>query len=255
MFSDVREYVPGDDIRSISWNVTARMSKPYIKTFEESREAQIILAVDASASMDFGFGGIPKKEAVELLSAALALCGQKNKDPMGLLLFSEEEESFLPPKKGAKQGWKIIGEICKFKARRKKTDMEKSLSFLNRILKKRSHIFIFSDFLSEKPFSKALSKLSKKHEVICLVVSDLLEREIPPLGLLSLQDLETGQMKSFDFSSPFFRREFEEKIQVQTERRKRELLRSGVQIIDIHCEKDIFLPLTQYFQKRRKRLA
>ena len=172
IFSDVREYVPGDDVRSISWNLTAKMSKPYVRTFEEDREAQIILAVDISSSMDFGTGEHSKKETQNLLGAVIALCAQKNKDRLGLLLFSDDIELYIPPKKGVKHSWRIIRDICAFKRQSRQTNMEKGLSFLSKVLNKKSHIFILSDFLSSSPFEKSMSLLGQKHDVVNLVFSD-----------------------------------------------------------------------------------
>ena len=173
IFSDFREYIPGDDVRSISWTMTAKMSKPYIKTFEEDREAQIILVVDVSSSMDFGTGKLSKKEALSLLSAVLAFCAQKNKDSLGLLIFSSEIDLYIPPKKGTQHVFRIIQKICDFKKKSAKTDIAKSLSFLYKVLKKRSHIFIFSDFLNTTPFEKPMRKLGQKHDVTNLIFSDI----------------------------------------------------------------------------------
>lgn len=252
VFSDFREYVPGDDTRSISWNLTAKMSKPYIKTFEEDREAQIILAVDVSSSMDFGTGKRSKKEALNLLSAVMAFCTQKNKDFLGLLLFSDDIELYIPPKKGLQHTLRIIREICGFKRKSVQTDMEKSLSLLYKVLKKKSHIFIFSDFLNSSPFDKAMRKLGKKHDVINLIFSDIFEREIPSIGLVDIEDMETNEQRTVDFSSPFFQEKLKFSIQNKLKQRDKQLIKSQCEQIFIDCQKDIYQPLINFFQKRIK---
>ena len=252
VFSDVREYVPGDDIRSISWNLTAKMSKPYIKTFEEDRETQIILAVDISSSMDFGTGERSKKEALNLLSSTIAFCANKNKDFLGLLLFSSDVELFIPPKKGPKHCFRIVREICGFKRQSTQTDMEKSLSFLYKILKKKSHIFVFSDFLSSSSFEKPLRKLEQKHEVVNLVFSDIFEREIPPLGLVDIEDMETGEQRTVDFSSPIFQKQFKAAVEQKIKKRNRQFVKCQSEQILVDCQEDIFQPLIRFFQKRKK---
>lgn len=254
IFSDVREYVPGDDIRSISWNLTAKMSKTYIKTFEEDRSAQIILALDISASMDFGTGDQSKKSAQDLLSSVLAFCAQKNKDFLGLLLFSDDVELYIPPKKGLKHSWRIVREICGFKKQFKQTNMEKSLSFLHKVLKRKSHVFIFSDFLSPTPFEKSLRMLGQKHDVVSVLFSDILERGIPPLGLVDVEDMETGEQRVVDFSSPVFQKNLKSLLEKKIKNRNKQFARCQSEQIFIDCQKNIYQPLMDFFQKR-KRLA
>lgn len=254
IFSDVREYVPGDDVRSISWNLTAKMSKPYIKTFEEDRETQIILALDISSSMDFGTGKHSKKSAQNLLSSVIAFCAQKNKDSLGLLLFSDDVELYVPPKKGFKHSFRIVREICNFKRQFKKTNIEKSLFFLSKVLNRKSHIFIFSDFLSSIPFEKSMNLLGQKHEVINLVFSDLFERQIPAIGLVDIEDMETGEQHSVDFSSFAFRKKLKNLIESKTKQRNKQFIKCQSEQIFIDCQKDIYQPLMDFFQKRKKAL-
>lgn len=254
VFSDFREYVPGDDVRSISWSLTAKMDQPYIKTFEEDREACIVLALDISSSMDFGALKNSKMSALRLLSSVIAFSSQKNKDLLGLLLFSDDIELYIPPKKGAKQGLRIVRDIYNFKRRSAKTDMEKSLSFLYKVLKKRAHIFIFSDFLNVS-FEKHIQKLSQKHDVVNLVFSDAFEKEVPPLGLVDVEDMETGEQKTMDFSSPFFQKEFKAAIKEQTRKRKKQFATSQCEQIFIDCQKNIYNPLIHFFQKKTKALV
>ncbi|MCZ0931557.1 MAG: DUF58 domain-containing protein, partial [Oligoflexia bacterium] len=207
VFSDVREYVFGDDIRSISWSLTAKMSKPYIKTFEEDKQAQIILAVDISSSMDFGVGTLSKKSVSDLLAGLIAFCSLKNKDTLGLLLFSSDIELYIPPKKGNTHSFRVVREVCGFKRQSSETNINKALSFLYKVLKRKSHIFVLSDFLAPHSFEKPLKQLEKKHEVINLIISDIFEKDIPSLGLVDVEDMETGRLKTIDFSSYFFQKE------------------------------------------------
>ena len=252
VFSDVREYVPGDDVRSISWNLTAKMSKPYIKTFEEDRDTQIILAVDVSSSMDFGTGDHSKREALNLLSAVLAFCAQKNKDLLSLLLFSSDVELYVPPKKGLKHCFQIVHEICGFKTQFIQTDMEKSLSFLHKVLRRKSHIFIFSDFLNPSPFEKPMRKLEQKHDVVNLVFSDSFERKIPPMGLVDIEDMETGEQRTVDLSSPVFQKQFKASLEEKIKKRNKQFIKCHSEQIFIDCQKDIYQPLIHFFQKRIK---
>ena len=250
IFSDVRAYVPGDDIRSISWNLTAKMSKPYIKTFEEDREAQIILAVDISASMDFGTSPLSKRSVLNLLSSVIAFCANKNKDLLGLLLFSSDVELYVPPKKGAKHSFRVVREICGFKRLFAQTDLNKSLAFLHKVLKKKSHIFIFSDFLSSS-FQKSMSVLEQKHDVVNIVISDIFERQIPSIGLVDVEDIETGEQRTIDFSSPIFRKQLKTELEEKIKKRNSQFTKTGADKIFIDCDKDIYQPLIDFFHKRK----
>ena len=252
MFSDVREYVPGDEARSISWNLTAKMSKPYIRTFEEDREAQILLALDISSSMDFGIGKHSKKSAQNLLASVIAFCAQKNKDRLGLLLFSKDIELYIPPKKGSTHSLRIVREICAFKNQYQQTDIRKAFSFLFKVLKRKTHIFILSDFLTTLPFEKHIGLLGQKHDVVNLVFSDLFERDFPPIGLVDIQDMETGEHRVIDFSAPVFTRQAKQFIKQQTENRNKQFAKSQSELIVIDCQKDIYQPLIKFFKKRAK---
>lgn len=252
IFSDVREYVPGDDVRSISWNLTAKMSKPYVKTFEEDKEAQIILAVDLSSSMDFGSGGASKKETAQMLSASIAFCAKKNKDSLGLLLFSSDVELYIPPKKGEKSHLRILREISGFKRKLIQTDFSKSFDFLSKALKRKSHIFIFSDFLTGDSFEKSMRKLGQKHELINLVFIDALEKNIPPLGMALVEDMETGESRLADFSSPLDRKLIKSSLEEKIRERDKRLAKCRADRVFIDCQKDIYRPLTDFFQRRAK---
>ena len=344
VFSDFREYVPGDDIKAISWSLTAKMSKPYIKTFEEEKTASILLALDISSSMGFassaetassntnvktnssmgfasnansngnirrdetsssidfssnadpkreavesvssndktshkkssgaggptkreavesvssndktshrkssGAGGPTKREAVELLSGLLAFCAQKNGDFIGLLLFSDKKELYIPPAKGNRQAFRLLKEICAFQGESTQTDIGAGMDFLSQTLKKKSSVFVFSDFLTEKSFENSLKKLIRRHDVNCLIFSDPVERKAPPLGLLQLEDVETGRQSLVDFSSPAFQKKFAELNHKRASKRDKQILRAGCGRIFIDLAKDIYQPLEIFFNKK-----
>ena len=250
VFSDVREYVFGDDVRSISWSLTAKMSKPYIKTFEEDKEAQIILVVDISSSMDFGTGLMSKKSAEELLSGLIAFCSLKNKDTLGLLLFSSNIELYIPPRKGNTHCFRVIREICGFQRQSAETNINKAFSFLYKALKRKSHIFVLSDFLVSQSFQKSLKQLETKHEVVNLVIADRLEKEIPSLGLVDVEDMETGGLKTIDFSSYIFQKHLKQSLKEKITHRDKQFIGSQSDKIFIDCEKDIYQPLINFFKKR-----
>ena len=250
VFSDFREYIPGDDVRAISWSLTAKMSRPFIKTFEEERESHIILVADISRSFDFGTGSLGKKEVLILLVSLLAFCAQKNQDLVGLLLFSNGMEHYIPPKKGGHQALRIVRELYAHKRKFTSTNLSSSLHFLQNVLKKRSHIFLFSDFLFSTPYETALRNLQKKHDIVSVVISDPFERNLPPLGLVDIEDLETGKTITVDSSSILFQRSYKKKVQSSIQRRNQKLLRSGAELIFVDTDKDIYQPFIQFFKKR-----
>ena len=249
VFSDFREYVHGDDIRAISWNLMARMGKPYIKTFEEEREAHILLVADMSRSFNFGSGEQSKGDVLSLLTGLLAFCAQKNKDPVGLLLFAEDVELYLPPKKGVNQAFRIVREVCRPR-KSLYTDINPAFSFLQSVLKKRSYVFLLSDFLFSKPWSSALQRFAKRHNVVNVVISDPLEREFPSLGLVDVMDLESGKTHVLSSSSLIFQRHYKRTLQDHIKTRNKTLLKSGAELISIDTEKDIYMPFIQFFNRR-----
>ena len=249
VFSDFREYVHGDDVRAISWNLMARMGQPYIKTFEEEREARLVLVADISRSFEFGSGDQSKGDVLSLVTGLLAFCAQKNKDSVGLLLFAGDVELYLPPKKGVHQAFRIVREVCRPK-KSPYTDLNPALSFLQSILKKRSYVFILSDFLFSKPWENSLRRFAKRHNVVNVVISDPLEREFPPLGLVDVMDLESGQVKTLSSSSPFFQRDYKRMLQTHIRARDKALLKSGAELISIDTGKDIYAPFVQFFNRK-----
>ena len=249
VFSDFREYVHGDDVRAIAWNLMARTGQPFVKTFEEERESSIVLVVDGSPSLDFGAGDRSKGDALHLLTGLLAFCAQKNKDPVGLLLFSEDVEIYLPPKKGAGQAFRIVREICR-RRRSPVTDINPAVSFLQGVLKKRSHLFVLSDFLFSEPWDGSLKRLSKKHNVVCVALSDPCELEFPSLGLLDVRDPESGRVVTVSSSSPIFQRHYKKILQKHVKERDSCILKTGAELISVNTAEDIYRPLAQFFKRR-----
>lgn len=249
-FADFREYVPGDDVRTISWALTARAGKPFVKQFEEERELTLILAVDISGSNDFGTGENFKGEVINWLSAVLAFSAVKNNDQVGLLLFSDQVEHFVPPKKGRGHVQRILRDLFYFKPKSSGTKIAAALQHLSGILKKRATVFVFSDFQDEG-FEKPLRLLGAKHEVVACVVQDKAETQLPNMGVVEVQDAETGEIMTVDTSSPFVRRQYEFEVRARKEKRDKLLRLSQVERVDIKTEGDVTAPLVEYFRRRK----
>ena len=251
-FSEFREYVPGDDIRAISWAVTARTGKPYIKKFDEEREMTVMLAVDISGSVNFGTKEYCKGEIVTHLAALLSFSASKNKDPVGLLLFSDQVEHYVPPKKGRGQIHRIMRDLYYFKPKSQGTKIKPALEYLQGVLKKRSHIFIFSDFIDED-FEGSLRMLGRKHDTVAVVVKDPAEQEIPSMGVIDFHDAETGEIFTVDTSSPIFRKMLKQAFHKQMEKKEAALKRSQVDRIAVEAGQDIVEPLISFFKRRSGR--
>lgn len=251
-FAEFREYVPGDDVRAISWTVTARTGKTFIKKFDEERELSVILAVDVSGSTDFGSGEYFKGEVMTHVSALLAFSAVKNKDQVGLLLFSDQVEHYVPPGKGRGHVHRILRDLYYHKPKHHATDLRAALAHLQSVLKKRATIFVISDFMAEN-YDQALRQLGRKHDVVALVVRDRLERELPGLGVVDLQDAETGEVVTVDTSSPEFRQVFTTEVKKRNESRDKLLRQAAVDRVDIDASGSFVDPLIEYFRRRRSR--
>lgn len=251
-FSDFREYVPGDDVRTISWALTARTGKTYIKKYDEERELTVILAVDVSGSADFGTGQYFKGEAMTHLAALIAFSAIKNKDQVGLLLFSDQIEHFVPAAKGRGHVHRMLRDLFYFKPKSRRTRLSVGLDYLQGVLKKRSAIFVISDFMDEN-FDQSLRLLGRKHDVTALVVQDKAELELPDLGVVELQDAETGELVTVDSSSEIFRREFKQQLSKRKELRDRLLRQSQVGRVELDSSSNYVDPLIQFFKTRRRR--
>ncbi len=251
-FSEFREYVPGDDVRNIAWSLMARTGKPYIKKYDEEREMTVIIAVDISGSQDFGSKEYFKGEVAAHVAALLSFAAVGNKDAVGLLLFSDQVELYVPPKKGRGQVMRILRDLYFHKPASRGTNIAAALDHLQGALKKKAHIFVISDFIG-KGFESSLRRLSKKHDTAAVVLEDKLEVEIPAMGLVDFEDPETGETVCVDTSSPMFRREYKAYVDALVSERQAELRRSQVDMIPIRTDGDLVTPLLNFFKRRSGR--
>ena len=252
-FDEVREYQPGDEIRSIDWNVTARTGHPYVKKFVEERELTVMLMLDASSSTQFGSVNQFKSELAAELCAVLAFSAIKNNDKVGLIIFTDSVEKFIPPKKGRRHVLRVIREALYFKPKHKGTDIPKALEYLNKITTRRTVIFLVSDFLTSD-FEKPLRIANKRHDVIALVINDPREAELPAVGIIELVDAETGLRIAVDTSQEKTRKEFKKINKIQA-LKQRDLFRSAnVDAVNISTGVPYMEPLLKFFRIRERRL-
>jgi len=251
-FSEVREYQPGDDIRSIDWNVTARYNAPFVKVFEEEREMTVMLLIDVSASGNFGTQEQFKRELATELAAILAFSAIKNNDKVGVVFFTDKVEQFIPPKKGKSHILRIIREVLAFQPTGKGTDIAGALEYFSAVIKKRSICFILSDFMS-KEFDRPLKIASKKHDLVALRIHDKREDTLPNVGLVPMQDAETEEMLFVDTSSKKVRDNFAKNRIEATEKLRKLFPASGVDLIDITTGTDYVKPLINFFKTRGSR--
>ena len=251
-FSEVREYQPGDDVRQIDWNVTARYNNPFVKIFDEEREMTVMLLIDVSGSGNFGTSKNFKREIATEIAAILAFSAIKNNDNVGVIFFSNMIEGFIPPNKGKSHILRIIREVLIFKPKGKKTDIAKALEHFNSVIKKRSICFVLSDFISDK-FEKPLKIASKKHDLIALRIHDEREEKMPDVGLLTLEDSETGEIFYVDTTNKKLRNLFKKNKIKQILRLKNLFGSSGVDLINISTQLDYVRPLINFFKTRGKR--
>jgi uncharacterized protein (DUF58 family) len=252
-FEEVREYQPGDDIRSIDWNVTARMGHPFIKRYVEERELTVILLIDASASLAFGMADSSKREVVAEIGALLTLCAAGNNDRIGLLLCTDRVEKFVPPRKGARHALRVIRDLFVFRPEHPGTDLRAGLDFLNRVTRRRVLLFLFSDFLDAN-YVRALQQTGHRHDVVAVTVSDPREQEWPRVGLVELQDAETGERRVIDTSNARFQAAYTAR---HTERRAAfEQLARGhrIDILDVSTAGQHLDALIRFFRLRERRL-
>jgi uncharacterized protein (DUF58 family) len=253
-FSEVRQYMPGDDIRLIDWNVSARMNDAYVKLFVEEREMTVLLLVDMSASGRFGSANEEKRELAAEIAAVLAFSAIKNNDRVGLIIFTDEVERFVPPKKGKKHVLRVISEILSFTPASPRTNLAAGLDFLGRVAHHRSVSFLVSDFLSpQQSYERALRLASRRHDVIPVAVSDPLEMEIPRVGLIDLYDPETGELVVFDSSGPEARA-FAAAAREQQSSREALFRRLSLDAISVSTDRPYLPALTTFFEARARRL-
>lgn len=248
-FSEVREYQYGDDIRNIDWNVTARFNHPFIKIFEEERELTVMLLIDVSGSREFGSQMRMKTELITEIAAVLSFSAISNNDKIGAILFSDQIEKFIPPKKGRQHILRIIRELIEFTPQQKGTNISGALQYLTNAIKKRSTAFLISDMMDEG-YEDALKISSKKHDLIVLRVFDKRETELPDVGLVNMKDAETGKQIWVDSSSKMVRKHYSDYWQRRTREIVEILQKHGVDSVDIATHEDYVKPLMQLFKKR-----
>lgn len=249
-FADFREYVAGDDVRSISWTQTAKTGKTYIKTYEEERELTLMLAVDISSSTDTGAMEYLKGESMSMVASVLGMSASKNQDQVGLVLFSDEVEKYVPAKKGRSQVQRILRDIFYHQPLSPKTNVSALCRFLSSIMKKRGHIFILSDF-QDQNYETALKHLAKKHHVIACVFTSRIEKGFRGLGLVELEDPETGEIYLFDSDSEAQVKALEKSFEQEQQELKRKLRSCGADVIELNSDEFQILPLVQYFKSAR----
>ena len=248
-FSEVRNYQFGDDVRTIDWNVTARYNEPFVKIFEEERELTLMLMVDVSNSALFGTNNALKKNIITEISATLAFSALQNNDKVGLILFSDQVELYIPPSKGKTYVLRIIRELIEFKPLSKKTDIKVALEFLTRILKKKSITFILSDFISSD-YEKSLKIISKKHDLTGIKVYDKFEEAIPNLGLVQMFDQETEEIKMIDTSSKSLRDNYEREMSLNFKKFNDLFTKNGAGTISCRTDESYIKKLLNYFKNR-----
>jgi uncharacterized protein (DUF58 family) len=251
-FSEVREYQPGDDVRIIDWNVTARMGTPYVKKFVEERELTVYLLVDVSASEGFSTAPQTKAELAAEIGALLALAAVRNNDRVGLIAFTDQVERFLPPQKGSQHVLRLIRELLYLRPARRGTDIAAGLGFLSRVARRRSVAFLLSDFLASD-YEAALRVAARRHDIIAISLSDPRETELPDAGLLDLEDPETGQRIVVDSGDAGVRQRYAEAGQRRREGRRRLLSAVGVDEVPIFTDRPYVQSLMAFFQARARR--
>ena len=251
-FSEVREYLPGDDIRAIDWNVTARLNHPYVKVFEEERELTVILLVDVSGSGNFGTRTSFKREMITEICAVLAFSAIKNNDKIGVIFFSDKIEKFIPPKKGKSHILRIIRDLIEFEPEHKATDITQALRYLTNVIKKRSIAFLISD-LMDNNFKDALKLASKKHDFVTLRIFDKGEYVLPNIGLARFKDTETDIEKWIDTSDSQTRKQFELNAKKREGAVFEVLKKTGIDYANIGTHESYIQPLTNLFKRRNSK--
>jgi uncharacterized protein (DUF58 family) len=260
-FDSVREYVPGDEVRAIDWNVTARAGRPFIKQYTEERELNLLLVVDISASGQFGSGSQSKRELAAEVASLLALSAIRNSDKVGLLLYTDQTEEYLPPKKGRRHVLRVVREILYHEARSTGTDSARALEVASQLLHRRAVVFLISDFQSNgdqtharAALRRAMRQTHRRHDLIAVHVEDPCERSLPDLGWLALEDAETGEMLELDTGNPEIRNQFHARAVAEARRLASDIRAEGVDLLALKTGAP-YLPALQRFFKARERRA
>ena len=261
-FDEVREYVPGDDVRTIDWNVTAREGRPFVKKFREDRELTILLLVDVSGSLDFGSTSASKRELEAELASVLALSATRNNDKVGLVLFTDEVETYIPPKKGRYHVLRVVREILGAQPKHRGTDVEQALRFANEVTSRRAIVFLLSDLQSPRTATGQLAGLRdavrlvhRRHDLVAMHLYDPREMTLPNVGLLSLEDVETGELVELDTGKASIRDRYAELAEARRLETARTLRREGVDCLEIDTSKPYLPALLGFFKNRERRLV
>lgn len=249
-FSEVRQYQFGDDVRAIDWNVTARYNEPYIKVFEEERELTMMLMVDVSGSESFGTQNSFKKDIVTEIAATMAFSATQNNDKIGLILFSDEIELFIPPKKGRSHVLRIIRELIEFKPKSHKTNLSQALRFLSGVMKKKAIVFVISDFMADDNYEHTLKIAGKKHDLTGIRVYDVREEKMPNIGMVNMLDAETGETMLVNTGSKAVRLEYEKYYQEKMKYFKETFSRCGSGTVNTRVDESYVTKLLGYFKSR-----
>ena len=259
-FDEVREYVPGDDIRTIDWNVTARTGVPHIKKFTEERELTIMLMIDISGSGEFGSSASSKRELMAELGSVLAFSAVRNNDKVGLILFTDSTELYIPPQKGRGHILRIIREILYFKPKGVKTDVKGVLDFVNRVRKRKCVSFLISDFALPGNFEEELLLLqpklqitNRRHDLISLIVTDPREYDLPDVGWITLEDAESGEQVEVNTSDPQVRNEYSGIAKAREKMIHKSMRLAGIDLLDLRTDRSYLPPLLSFFKDRKKR--
>jgi uncharacterized protein (DUF58 family) len=251
-FHEVREYAPGDDVRTIDWNVTARAGRPYIKLFSEERQLTVMLVVDMSSSGNFASVNRFKRELSAELSAVMALSAMNNNDQVGLILHTDRVEKFIPPKKGRHHLLRVIRELLAFEPENKGTDISSALEFLNRVTNRKAIVFMISDFIAAG-YDKQLKITSKRHDVVAIEITDPRERDLPRVGMVHLEDAETGRRVFVDTSNKKLRESYRRQFDHRRTSLVKSLATMGVDLISVNTAKPYIQPIIRFFKMRARR--
>jgi uncharacterized protein (DUF58 family) len=249
-FSEVREYQFGDDVRDIDWNVTARFNHPFVKVFEEERELTVMLLVDVSESSVFGTNHQNKRNLITEICAVVAFSAINNNDKVGVIFFSNGVEKYIPPKKGKSHILFIIRELLSFKPKKKGTDIRETLRFFNNAAKKRSIVFLMSDFLAGANYQDALNIASKRHDVVGVHVYDQRDKELPPVGLIQMADAETGARQWVDAADKRVQQYYTQQFLQHVQYCRNAFLKSGAELISVRTDEDYVKALQTFFLNR-----
>ena len=265
-FEEVREYAAGDDVRRIDWNVTAKMDRPFVKKFREERELTLMLLVDGSASGAFGSAEVSKRELAAEIASVLAFSASRNNDKVGLGMFTDRMEKFVHPQKGRQHILRIVRDILCFTPQNRGTNLVDALNYTNRLLRRRSIVVLISDFLQgpdgklpnpnsprSRDLFRALALTNRRHDLICVSLSDPRELELPAIGLLTIEDAETGQVIEINTNNTKVRHEYAKETRGRLDLFRRGLLQTGAGILPLSTNEGYIMPLRRFFQQRRRR--